>query len=1037
MLKSPNKKLLSLVKPTHIELFEENYQLLKQWARRLTEHDLDAEDLLHDTFIQFRLSKPDLDSIHNLEGYLYILMKNLHLSQLRRSTRLPVRSLSAVEFDSVDISLWSSDPRDHLRLRGEIGAICRYACLRKESARTGSVLILRFFHGYYPEEIATLLRSNRSAVEKRLRKARAEARLYIEDAGRLSFIDQKSTKDSAPVTGLFGDDLRLELRKQIFSSCQGECLTKAMYEALYAAGNTEESSLDHRLVAHLVSCPNCLEIVNALLGLPPLANRYPLDMLGKDPGKKGDGPGSSGNAGAGGNSAEKSTKSGESKMLDSYLNRWEAHFHHQPQELCISVNGQLQGFQKVVSGKSELTLIIDTPENLGFVEVFSEQGLRLLMLNVDPPPVGDGIQSAQIELSSGRTVQAKLNFSGVHPALQVTYDDPELALEADLESTEMPDITPTTADVTPLVVPETVSKIESGWTGKFGFKSFSEILKYWLEPARITAVCGVLIIALIGYFYLTIPVEKPLSALDLLTKAAQDETALQANPEFAVHRTYKIEEWSNGTLRSRRRVDDWQKADASARRVFDEQEKMIEGFWQGRNGDAKIFKIGEKLKTVDPASELAEKSLNDKLQPTIADFTSIVEKAGVLSRLKLAESGATYALTYQKETDPEETDPDPPSATTHKLPGELLVASLILDRNDLNPRSETLVLKIGDETREYRFTDVRVERKPVHEVSPLLFFPEAKLLQGETKVDKPVVETPNAVTPETNSNTNINLTNTNTSSLNPKGATLETEVEVMKLLDSVNALSGEQISVARTANGQLKISGIVEGVQRKTEILNALAPVRKERGVVIEIETVEEATARQSAGKSSTVILNRENQMIDTEQLMPVDGELRSLLARRGVPPENIGQEMRAFANSVTAASRVLRRNALALKQIAERFTPAEVERLEPAKREEWKALVRSRARAVGGDIQSLTAQLAQLFPGLQSSDSGATDDVKDAADAASAAQRLFGLASACDSQVSQSFAISGSKGSAPVRSVQFGRNLAQMTSLAAELQKF
>jgi len=70
-----------------MDLFVENYELLKTWALKFTERNNElAED--------FTLNKPDLDRIQNLEGYLYIVMRNLHLSQLRRASRTPSRSLT-------------------------------------------------------------------------------------------------------------------------------------------------------------------------------------------------------------------------------------------------------------------------------------------------------------------------------------------------------------------------------------------------------------------------------------------------------------------------------------------------------------------------------------------------------------------------------------------------------------------------------------------------------------------------------------------------------------------------------------------------------------------------------------------------------------------------------------------------------------------------------------------------------------------------------------------------------------------------------
>jgi hypothetical protein len=175
----------------------------------------------------------------------------------------------------------------------------------------------------------------------------------------------------------------------------------------------------------------------------------------------------------------------------------------------------------------------------------------------------------------------------------------------------------------------------------------------------------------------------------------------------------------------------------------------------------------------------------------------------------------------------------------------------------------------------------------------------------------------------------------------------------------------------------------------------------------------------------------------EVEQSLPVEPELREYFAKKGVSGDALNAEVRAYANAVLNRSRVMRRNALALKQLAERFSPAEIEQLEPKKREEWKSLLRSKAAAVAGDVRSLTSQLSAVI-GSQNVGGGDTSDVRDAADAARGAQRLFGLAAACDAQVSQSFAISSAGKTSPaVKTVQFWRNLKQMADIAAEMQKF
>jgi hypothetical protein len=64
-----------------------------------------------------------------------------------------MRSFSVVEYDTVDMSFWASDPRDRLRMRDELSAICQFACIREESSKGASLLIFRFFHckPIYPE----------------------------------------------------------------------------------------------------------------------------------------------------------------------------------------------------------------------------------------------------------------------------------------------------------------------------------------------------------------------------------------------------------------------------------------------------------------------------------------------------------------------------------------------------------------------------------------------------------------------------------------------------------------------------------------------------------------------------------------------------------------------------------------------------------------------------------------------------------------------------------------------------------------------
>jgi DNA-directed RNA polymerase specialized sigma24 family protein len=93
----------------------------------------------------------------------------------------PLRLVSALDYNAAILGLRHADPRDQLAVREELRRVCQYGCARKETSKAGSVLLLRFFLGYFPGEIARVTKSTRPAVEERLRLARAEAKAYLRD----------------------------------------------------------------------------------------------------------------------------------------------------------------------------------------------------------------------------------------------------------------------------------------------------------------------------------------------------------------------------------------------------------------------------------------------------------------------------------------------------------------------------------------------------------------------------------------------------------------------------------------------------------------------------------------------------------------------------------------------------------------------------------------------------------------------------------------------------------------------------------------
>src|SRR6266545_5443628 len=406
--------------PTHEEAFLHRYQRLRSWALHLVQNDQHlAEDLLHDVFLQFVVSKPDLNSIENVDGYLRTMLRNMHLSQLRRTSRLPEGARPLLDYDSASAGLETLKHQTEVQAGDELRRICEYALLRKNTSKAASVLILRFFHAYYPVEIAQILRTSRGAVDVALRTARAEAKTYVADPKSLAFIvENPKAGPPTPTTTEASEDPLGDLCNLIFRSSSGECLPIHDLQSLFESRN--EEAVDCRTLAHLVSCEVCLDTVNEVLGLPLLSTRQPEQTMRKDSRKKsgGDPPGSSS---AGGGSAG---TGGMDRFVSRHRKRLKEMLEHHPQELRISVNGFIVGANSVNSELSKQTLTVNLEERISFVEVFSECEVRLLFCGIEPPPDGPGAHREQVRLSEGRTVELNLDFADSRPQIHVTYHDP-------------------------------------------------------------------------------------------------------------------------------------------------------------------------------------------------------------------------------------------------------------------------------------------------------------------------------------------------------------------------------------------------------------------------------------------------------------------------------------------------------------------------------------------------------------------------------------------------------------------------------------
>lgn len=990
--------------PSHEELFIQHYGQLLAWAMQLTGRDRQqAEDLVHDVFIQFTLVQPPLDEIKNLEGYLFASMRNLLRSQMRREARRASNRLPLADYDSAEIGWQAADPRIDLGVRDELALICHYACVRKETSRAGSALILRFFLGYYPGEIALIFKSSRQAVADLLGASRREARLYLDQPQRLRFMRENPSSGIPEIRGgTESEDLIGELRRAIFRSCQGACLPKRELKDLYSS-RSGSAAIDNQTLSHIVSCSNCLDLVNHELGLPTLADRYPTDTLGPD---SGNGGGSAG----GGESSGDSTSTSGSKMSANFAHESIKRFRrrlrdvieHEPKELHIAVNGQVLGSQSVNAEMNQQNLHLDEVEKIGFIEVFSEQGIRLISLNVEPPPAGPFERQAQVALSERRTLHVLLEFGGPGASLEVVYHDPGFRPERDPIEVLAEEGSARSGAERKSEEPGRGSLFSGDWQRRLP-------ALFWLRPGVVATALAMVLIAVL--IILRLP-GTPVSAAELLRRSAETEQAAAGNPGQILHRVIDLEEHdpAAGRLLARRRVEIWQSAERGleVRRSYDDAGNLLAGELRRRDGTRTLMQIGESPLTDRGAQTSAPKNSEEawRFDLSSARFAELIGRTGATT---VEERPDAYVLRFL--------NPDGGSS--------LRAATLTLRRGALHPVEQVLVVQGDSGLREYRFAEARFEHHPasaggsVFEIEPGLL-PEPKA----AKVEKTPAEEPRA--------TERSVAAAPTPLPTPVAlANAGLEIEALVLLDGIGATLGEEVSVTRTLDGALQIEGVVENDERKRAVLSALAPVRHHRAVRIRIETPEEAEQRLEQIRSTAVAVSIQ-EAAPADSRIPADADLRRYLTARGVRPAALDEEVNRFANRMLRGSRQAVLNAWSLRRLVQRFTQAELRALDPEARARWQALVGEHARRYGREMTALRQDLSVVFA-AEMANAEAYPEIADEAALARGVLGLADLSAGLDEEIRSAFTLSAG-GASSLRSQQFWRRWVSAEKLADEI---
>src|SRR5579875_635522 len=394
-------------------ILESRYAQLLQWGEMLARGDRGvAHEIVHDLCLQLTLATPDFSQIANPDGYLYTCLRHVYLSRLSRASREAVRFVSIADCDSVKFAIETGQRIDSLEVQNVLRRICCYAVWRKEQTKSFSYFILHFFHGYFHREIAELACVPAAAVYNKLKTSRIELKIRLEEPEKLRLFNREAPPEaSLSWNTVSSDGLFRELRRTILDARRGECLPEENLLGRYQNANSVPFPCE--LLAHIVSCERCLAVVDRHLRRPTLNDRDFLDGLGRSPGSQGEGGG-----------GKPGTK------VPSLRSHSKRIFEHRPATLSIAVDGKIVASHDVRGEYSLLSAMIQRPESVQFVEVFSGQNIRLALLPIENrPPEGQHVLTQKLVLSDDRWLELKLEFDVLGLSSQVAYFDPALALD--------------------------------------------------------------------------------------------------------------------------------------------------------------------------------------------------------------------------------------------------------------------------------------------------------------------------------------------------------------------------------------------------------------------------------------------------------------------------------------------------------------------------------------------------------------------------------------------------------------------------------
>jgi hypothetical protein len=352
--------------------------------------------------------------------------------------------------------------------------------------------------------------------------------------------------------------------------------------------------------------------------------------------------------------------------------------------------------------------------------------------------------------------------------------------------------------------------------------------------------------------------------------------------------------------------------------------------------------------------------------------------------------------------------------------GQITEAVFVVGAKDWRPIELRLTVAAQDGNHTYELNQTISEVVTLAQVNPTIF--------GE----QPIASTLPAVNPKETSKTQPTpALSVNPQPLNPAPATADLEVEVLQLLHDARADLGEQVGVTRSADGLLRVSGIVDTSERKAEIMRALQGVMNHPAVRIEIQTVAEAVARQQQQR----IQSKATPAPVTEQQVEINSEAVAAAPELRRHFQN-DEQVREFSARIVSQSNSAMRHVYAMKRLLAQFSPEESRALTPEAKNKWLALIRAHASAYQSEAAGIRNELRPVYANASGAATESVAEISDDAALIRAVNRLVEFATSNDSTIRSAFAMSAAGTPSAIGSAQFWQSWKNAEALAARIAR-